>query len=179
MSAQIKGAGPSIHHPSSHSSFRHAIFSCSISPTLPPLSFTACTQQACLKCCTDEQCEPHREQREKEKEKELILDGKDPLQIRANKQRALAIKPGAFHEPAFRYLNETLLIWDLKSFMKNAKWRDDAIRKSRRYVESQLYLQSHPKGFKRKQFQLDVPANETRKKRFKRVMDHLHKNSLK
>jgi hypothetical protein len=63
--------------------------------------------------------------------------------------------------------------------MKNAKWRDDSIRKSRRYVESQLYLQSHPKAFKRKQFQLDVPANETREKRFKRVMDKLYTQSLK
>jgi len=120
--------------------------------------------------------------REKEKEKELILEGKHALQIQAKKQRALRVTARAFHEPAFRYLGETLLIWDLRAYMSNAKWRDDAIRKSRRYVESQLYLQSYPKSFKRKQFDMDVPPHETtggRKKKFKRVMDQLYRKSLK
>jgi hypothetical protein len=63
--------------------------------------------------------------------------------------------------------------------MSNAKWRDDAIRKSRRYVESQLYLRSNPKSFKRKQFDMVVPPHDTRRKKFKRVMDQLYRKSLK
>jgi len=145
----------------------------------PNPKIKACTQQACIKCCTDNQCEGHREQREKDREKELIMEGKHPLQILANQQRASAVKPGAYHEPAFRYLGETILIWDLGQYMANPKLRDDAIRKSRRYIESQMYIRTQSRNLKRKQFAMDTPENENRTKRFKRVMEHLYQTSLK
>ena len=109
----------------------------------------------------------------------MIIEGKHELQIRCKKQRALAVKHGAFHESAFRYLGESLLIWDLKKYLENPKLKDDAIRKSRRYVESQLYTKVHPKTFKkRKQFGMETPKNESRRKRFRRIIEHLYKKSL-
>lgn len=136
------------------------------------LPFIACSQQACIKCCTDDQCEGHREQREKEKEKLLISEGRHPLQLYAKMQRTSAVKPGAFREPAFRYHGETLLIWDIQTFMKNPKWRDDAVRKSRRYVETQLHDQIYANHHSRRR-------RESRSRRFKRVMNYLYQQSLK
>mmetsp|Transcript_3568 Transcript_3568/g.6749 ORF Transcript_3568/g.6749 Transcript_3568/m.6749 type:complete len:164 (+) Transcript_3568:162-653(+) len=131
-----------------------------------------CSQQACIKCCTDDQCEGHREQREKDKEKLLIIEGRHPLQLYVKRLRASAVKPGLFRETAFRYHGETLLIWDLQTFMKNPKWRDDAVRKSRRYVETQLYNQSHKTSNSRRR-------RESRSRRFKNIMDYLYQQSLK
>lgn len=107
------------------------------------------------------------------------MEKKHPLQLLAAKQRASAVKPGLFHETAFRYHGETLLIWDLRTFMKNPKWRDDAVRKSRRYVETQLYRRGYPDKRTRKQFEMDVVHNESRQKKFHRVMEHLYQQSLK
>jgi len=151
-----------------------------------------CTQQACLKCCTDLDCEGHREQREKEREKESIINATHPIQIQAQKLRLSAVKPGLFHESAFRYLGETLLIWDVRQYSENPKLRDEAMRKSRRYVESPIYTSIHPpnrKG-KRKQFGMDkdsfgrdeskcITLGIGRRKRFKHVMNFLYQESLK
>jgi hypothetical protein len=112
----------------------------------------------------------------------LIIQGQHPLQIKAKNQIASTIKPGLYHEPAFRYLGETLLIWDIRQYVQNPKWRDEAIRKSRRYVESQLYAQVYPPDLKLKRKQLNFGTEaslESRRKRFKRVMNHLYKQSLK
>ncbi len=173
---------------------------------------TACTQQACIKCCTDANCIGHREQRAKEHEKQLILQQSHPLQLQAQKLRANLInsyngsssgstnndedndntknRPQTqtqtvtklFKEDAFRYLGETLLIWDVRTYMnlKNGKYREDAVRKSRRYVESAMYQSLIVGGGgRRKQFDLERPPLEGRKRRFQRVMDYLYQQSLK
>lgn len=107
------------------------------------------------------------------------MEGKHPIQIQARQRLASKVRPGLFRETAFRYLGETLLIWDIRQYCQNSKWRDDAIRKSRRYVESQLYTQVYPPNMKRKQFDVEKPFQEGRRKRFKRVMNHLYQQSLK
>ena len=135
----------------------------------------ACSQQACLKCCADESCSGHYEQRQYQIQKDLILNSQHPINLEAKKIRELKTQAGAFHEPALKYMNESLLIWSFDEYMKNQKWRDDSIRKSRRFVEGNLY-----KMFKFKERkQIGLPyKKESRRIRFKRVMDHLYRESL-
>mmetsp|Transcript_17882 Transcript_17882/g.21878 ORF Transcript_17882/g.21878 Transcript_17882/m.21878 type:complete len:180 (-) Transcript_17882:110-649(-) len=135
----------------------------------------SCSQKACIKCCTDQNCEGHRDVREKE----AILEGRHPINKMADAKRALTIKPGAFHETAFQYLGETVLIWSLADYMSNPKWRDEAIRKSRRNLESirnegiEGSLYCHDKGVN-----LKDQRKESRRKRFRRVMNELYEQSL-
>ena len=82
--------------------------------------------------------------------------------------------------------------------LKNGKYRDDAVRKSRRYVESAMYQSlkvgggggssgggggtkkgENQDGRRRKQFDLERPLLEGRKRRFHRVMNYLYQQSLK
>eukprot|EP00957_Ditylum_brightwellii_P039891 3020343-Ditylum_brightwellii.AAC.1 len=77
-----------------------------------------------------------------------ILDGTTLINRAASTKRALAILPGTFREPAFHYLGETLKIWSLREFFANPKWRDDALRKSKRLVE-RLHMDHHHKSKKR------------------------------
>jgi len=92
----------------------------------------SCSQQACLKCCTDDDCEGHREQRESAREKDLILEGNHYINKMAAQIRAKAIPPGRCRESSIKYTSETLTIWSLKQYMANPKWRDDAVRRSKR-----------------------------------------------
>ena len=108
----------------------------------------ACSQKACIKCCSDLKCEGHREHREKES----IINGTHPINKLAQQKRLLAIKPGAFRDPAFQYLGETIIIWSLREYMSNVKWREDAIRKSLRNLESRkqgIFVESHSQLRKR------------------------------
>ncbi len=136
----------------------------------------ACSMKACFTCCTDPNCEGHREQYERLS----IVEGTHPLQKLASKQRASAVKIGAFRDDAFHFLGETINVWDFREYMKNPKWRDESIRKSRRFVRDtdHIICNISGSGGKRK---MDVGHNTivgTRRKRFKAIMEELHKNSL-
>jgi len=109
-----------------------SIFKCSRCRQRGRLS---CSQQACLKCCTDDTCEGHREQREAAIEKDLILEGKHYINNMAAQKRAKAIPPGKFRETSIKYTSETLTIWSLEQYLANPKWRDDAVRRSKRKAE--------------------------------------------
>ncbi len=87
-----------------------------------------CSQLACFNCCDDENCEVHSDRR-------AILEGRNYINILASEQRKLAIIPGSFRETSFHYLGETAYLWSLTDFFANPKWRDDAIRRSRRNKE--------------------------------------------
>ena len=120
------------------------------------------------------------------------------MQQLANVQRAKTIKKGLFRDGAFRFLGETVQIWNLNEYLKNPKWRDEAIRKSRRYVQRGSLSTIHNSGNKRKRgggvaivvdkTDKDTIANELKKslpmgirgreKRFKAVMDNLYQKSL-
>jgi hypothetical protein len=106
----------------------------------------SCSQSACFKCCTDGNCEGHKDVREKED----ILNGTHEIIKVANKKRALAAKPHSFHDPAFQYLGETILIWSFREYMSNSKWRDEAIRKSLKNHESRKQLLMVEKEAQRK-----------------------------
>eukprot|EP00578_Thalassiosira_sp_NH16_P025988 CAMPEP_0181091300 /NCGR_PEP_ID=MMETSP1071-20121207/8325_1 /TAXON_ID=35127 /ORGANISM="Thalassiosira sp., Strain NH16" /LENGTH=312 /DNA_ID=CAMNT_0023173431 /DNA_START=64 /DNA_END=1002 /DNA_ORIENTATION=- len=90
-----------------------------------------CLKQACIKCCDDPNCEPHREAREVLQKQQSILDGTDGITRAAAKKRASKVAPGMFFDSDIHYFGETVVVWDIKEFMKNQKWREDAMRRSR------------------------------------------------
>ena len=156
-----------------------------------------CSQRACFKCCTDENCEGHRDQREMAKNKDSIMEGTNWINKLAAQKRALAVVPGAFREPAFHYLGETVLIWSLKDFMSNPKWRDDSIRRSRKNRECRdlkgclgsTTRGKSCKGMNDEDERLDKKqvnpkpnelcgVKEIRSRRFKRVINDLYRDSL-
>ena len=155
----------------------------------------ACSQKACIKCCTDPNCEGHRDAREKES----IINGTHPINQMANAKRALTIKPGVFRDPAFKYMGESILIWSLTEYMANTKWKDEAIRKSLRNIESikqaqlverekqKLLVEKKGNGLK-KLGNMDTNNEEiicarirrgSRRQRFRRIMNELYEQSLK
>ena len=139
----------------------------------------ACTQKACIRCCTDKTCPGHYEQRAKEAEKKSIVDGTHPIMVLANEKRKRKIPPGRFRDESFKYLGETILIWSVRDFLANDKWREDAIRRSRRNTEAretERLVQLKELGGKK------VPGTSIKKegrgRRFQRVMDALYQQSV-
>ena len=129
------------------------------------ISSTACSQSACIACCSDLQCEGHREARENAQWKEAVLKGTTDVQKRAKAKRASAILPGTFREPGFLFMNQTITIWDREQFMANKKWREDAIRRADKRKARNMNHSSKP-----------IRNNVNR---FRLVMEDLYRNSLK
>ncbi len=73
---------------------------------------TACSQAACISCCTDVACEGHKEAREAAQWKEDVLKGTTDVQQQAKAKRAMAVLPGSFRESGFLFLNQTITIWN-------------------------------------------------------------------
>ena len=64
-----------------------------------------------------------------------ILDGNDIITRLATQKRKCKVVKGAFHDSNIQYFGETVVIWNTREFMNVTKWREDAIRRSRRKVE--------------------------------------------
>src|SRR5210317_1339714 len=93
-----------------------------------------CLQSACIQCCTNPTCEPHREARLALRKNQSILDGNDIITRLATQKRKCKVAKGAFHESNIQYFGETVVIWNIREFMNVTKWREDAIRRSKRKV---------------------------------------------
>ena len=106
--------------------------------TLHCKTIVGCLRYACFKCCDDMTCKSHQERRKKER----IYDGTAPANMQAARKRSLAIRTGTFRESAFRYLGETLLVWNFNDFMAVPKWRNDAIRRSKRHRNMRLNVKN-------------------------------------
>ncbi len=63
-----------------------------------------------------------------------ILDGNDIITRLATQKRKCKVAKGAFHESNIQYFGETVVIWNIREFMNVTKWREDAIRRSKRKV---------------------------------------------
>jgi len=93
----------------------------------------------CLKCCTDEDCPVHKEQREQVLWKEQVMKGMTPQQKSLRDQvMKKQIPKGRFREPGFTYLGDTVILWSLQEYFNHPKWKEDAIRKSQK--RNQLYV---------------------------------------
>ena len=93
----------------------------------------------------------------------------------------MTVTPGAFPgEPAFRYLQESLIVWDCRQYLDNPKWREDAIRRSERnkrarevFVAAAGSKKEEEGGPKKRK------KEEGRKRRFQRIMNELYETSAK
>lgn len=92
------------------------------------------------------------------------MAGTTDIQIRAKAKRNNAVLPGAFREPGFIFLNQSIEIWNRKKFMANRKWRDDAIRRADKRRARMAKRTAKP------------IRNSVR--RFQRVMNDLYRKSL-
>lgn len=77
-----------------------------------------CTGSLCIRCCTDETCAVHEEQRSKARWKQAVIDGKTDIQAAARIKRGRKIPKGRFKEDQFRYMHDTVVLWDLKSALE-------------------------------------------------------------
>jgi len=108
-----------------------------------------CTMNACINCCTNYKCPGHRNQR--------ITEGTYWINREAARKRSLTIRKGLFRDPSFRYLGETLLVWNFEEYMRKPKWREDALRRSRkneelRLMQNKYALQRKRRGSRKKSF---------------------------
>eukprot|EP00984_Skeletonema_dohrnii_P000040 scaffold12_cov128-Skeletonema_dohrnii-CCMP3373.AAC.5 len=54
----------------------------------------------------------------------------------ATKKRNSKVAKGAFKDANIQYFGETVVIWNVREFMSVTKWREDAVRRSKRKVDS-------------------------------------------
>lgn len=119
-----------------------------------------CTRQACSLCCNDDECEDHRIIKRKAQLKAQILEGKHYIQqhaaqIRSNHISSITRRLLPIREPNIVYQGETVVIWDIREYAKNKKWRDNAVRKSLRRRrtkttinnENNVYIRNNLKRF--------------------------------
>ena len=77
-----------------------------------------CTGSLCIRCCTDETCAVHEEQRVKARWKEAVTNGTTKIQLTAKAKRARRIPKGRFKEKEFNYMNDTVVLWDLRTVLE-------------------------------------------------------------
>jgi hypothetical protein len=131
-----------------------------------------CTRAYCFQCCDDEACEKHKKLREIALFKEHILAGTTDIQLLAKEKRAKLLPPGRFREPGFVYQGDTVVIWSLREYMRNPKWREDAVRKSNRRKARRsdaITSDDQMESFRR-------PIGNSRK-RFRQIFEELHRQS--
>lgn len=133
------------------------------------LPILGCSQGSCLHCCTSTDCESHAESRAKQKYHAELLQGNTEIARQAKQVRALALIPGAFRESGFVSMKQTIKIWDLREFMANPKWKEDAIRRSqkRKARDSETTTASEA-----------PPTLENSRKRFRLFLDNWYSQSL-
>ncbi|KAK1738215.1 hypothetical protein QTG54_010884 [Skeletonema marinoi] len=95
-----------------------------------------CLQSACIQCCTNPTCEPHREARETLRKTQSILAGTDAITRMAARKRNSKVAKGAFKDANIQYFGETVVIWNVREFMSVTKWREDAVRRCKRKLDS-------------------------------------------
>lgn len=127
-----------------------------------------------------------------------VMNGTTPIQLKAKAIRSKVIMtnasagaggksvsvgsktPSLFKEPNFQYLGDTVVIWNLKEYLDQPKWREDALRRSlkRRQREESLAMTSASK----KICFVSLPGadikSKSRRKRFRAIVEALYQKSL-
>ena len=116
-----------------------------------------CHEAACLACCEDMTCVPHKRPREQALFRAQVLEASTDIQRRAADLRARKIpdKRRFVREPSLAYTGDTIVIWNVREYLANPKWRDDAVRKSLRRQERSESTQAKSRtglGSSRKRF---------------------------
>ena len=99
----------------------------------------------------------------------------------AAQKRSAKVAPGIFHDSDIQYFGETVVIWNLGDFMKVTKWREDAIRRSRRNEDNMVSgceKKKREDGESRNKVGLKEIKCMGREKKFKSLCDQLYQKSL-
>jgi 23S rRNA maturation mini-RNase III len=92
-----------------------------------------CTQElVCVACCTDQGCEYHIKKRAATLFRNQVLSGTTDIHVLAEQLRSKRLPNKRFREPGLKYQGDTVVIWCLRQFMSNPKWREDVMRKRRK-----------------------------------------------
>lgn len=140
-----------------------------------------CLQSACIQCCKDPKCEPHREAREALRKNKSILDGTDAITRMATKKRNSKVAKGSFHDDNIQYFGETVVIWNIREFMNVTKWREDAMRRSKRKLDDSTgtIIGRRKKQGRNDSHGTNNKPKQLRRKKFSEVCQLLLQNSLK
>eukprot|EP00536_Pseudo-nitzschia_multiseries_P014545 jgi/Psemu1/262248/estExt_Genewise1Plus.C_7210022 len=131
----------------------------------PRIARKDCIGLLCIRCCTDKTCVAHEEQRAKARWKEDVTSGTTEIQQAAKAKRALKLIRGRFRESEFQYINDTVVLWDLRT--NDLKIKEDILRRCRK---NSSYFARKPVNARR-----DYSRT---KKRFRRVMEDLYQRSF-
>lgn len=147
-----------------------------------------CVVSCCVQCCDDETCEKHLQVKEKQKWKEQVLAGTTEIQEQAREKRQRLLHKKRFREPGFKYVGDTVVIWNIYEYAQNNKWRDDAIRRSNRRKAREQDSAVPPSSLlstaANKTSQDDMKQSRTIKpgrssnKRFRHMFEKLYQESL-
>ncbi len=113
------------------------------------------------------------------KRKETILNGTDEITLAAAEKRNAKVLPGAFHESNLEYFGDTVTVWDVREFLNNPKWRDDALRKSRRQEEMQKFEKKQGNHDETQIMGGKKRKRTCRRKMFASIWEDLYQKSLK
>jgi hypothetical protein len=118
-------------------------------------SAEGCDMGACLACCTNLACLPHKRGREVAAWKLQVLAGTTPVQLLAAdlRRRRIPLKQRFVREPGFVYTGDTIVIWNIREYLANPKWKEEAIRKTlRRQARDQGLPKTRRLGNSKKRF---------------------------
>lgn len=127
--------------------------------------FQACIQSLCNKCCIDDNCTVHREQREKAAWKDSVMKGTSDVQQKANLKRSKIILAKRFKEPHFKYMGDTVVIWDLRTCLDSENGEEILRKAHKRKIRE--HRNRDDKGLR------------NNRKRFWTVYEQLFQKSLK
>jgi len=83
-------------------------------------------------------CPQHAPLRAKQRWKQLVLEKRTDVQLYAAAKRKMMLPKNKFHrERGFAYVGDTVVIWNIREYHKNPKWREDARRKSVRRQQTE------------------------------------------
>jgi hypothetical protein len=149
-----------------------------------------CTRNLCIKCCSDDDCLVHQEQRQKVGWKHQVMTGTTPLQQRAQWKRSQVIKinnsnhkkqKSFLKEPNFKYIGDTVVVWDIRQYLQQEQQqqqykRDERWRKVNQRKKA-LLLQLDA-GVVNNNTPSSPPVLRNNRKRFQVIYQRLLQKSL-
>ena len=98
--------------------------------------------------------------------REQIMSGTTAVQLALQTKKSKAIGKGRFREPGFTFMGDTVIIFSLKEYLANPKWKDDALRKANKRRARESGNTTVVVGWR------------NNRKRFRMIMQKLYEKSL-
>ena len=94
------------------------------------------------------------------------MSGTTWIQELVKDKRSKLLPKRRFREPGFTYLGDTVVVWNVRDYLANPKWKDDALRKANKRKACAAESSSIGK------------PTETSRKRFRRLVEDRYQRSL-